>query len=56
MNKLEIQMRLLDVIEEREALAIELKAKNSIEGVIKYRALDKEMNDLIKALAGDTHD
>lgn len=52
MGKLDIQIRLLDVIEEREATAFELKATNNgEEAMIKYRTLDKEMNDLIKMLA-----
>lgn len=52
MSTLDIQIRLLDVIEEREATAFKLKeTNNGEEAMKKYRKLDKEMNDLIKALA-----
>jgi len=52
MSTLDIQIRLLDVIQERENTAFELKdTNNGEEAMLKYRALDKEMNDLIKALA-----
>lgn len=51
MNTLDIKMRLLDVIEEREVMALKIKDNNSEEALEKYRALDKEKNELINALA-----
>lgn len=54
MNTLDIQMRLLDVIELREATAIKMKNNSCEELVKRYRKLDEEMNDLIKDLAGQS--
>lgn len=52
MNVLDIQMRLSDVIELREATAIKMQNNSCVELVKRYRELDKEMNDLIKDLCG----
>ncbi|WP_234121146.1 hypothetical protein [Clostridium hydrogenum] len=52
MNTLDIKMRLLDVIELREATAIKMHNTSCEELLKRYRALDKEMNDPIKDLCG----
>lgn len=52
MNTLDMQMRFSDVIELREATAIKMQNNSCVELVKRYRELDKEMNDLIKDLAG----
>lgn len=48
MSTLDIKMRLLDVIELREQAALRMNVSDTLE---MYRALDKEKNDLINALA-----